>query len=431
MIDPQLLYSDDAEKAVLGSMLAQPQEVIGKTLEILMRDDFFVPAHREVFTALATMHEREAIDVMTVHQWFVDRKLDKPVGSPGILGDLLSGFATHLNVGAYIKIVKDKSLLRSMQAACVAIVKDIQEMPDAVPEVLDRAEAAIFKVTRQGLTNKSNILTARQCVAKYRVHRENVEIGEVRPRIPTGIYAIDNGNGGLLSPGYVVLAGEQGSGKSALLLAILRNCCMEGIGVGGFSLEMTEEQLINRLVSEKTTINSRRFAGKMNDREQALTDCALSEIEQWNFHIDPTSGLRPMDIRKGTRRMVEAGCKLIWLDNAQLMTGSNERDRRNEQLTEVSRTIQDVQKEYGVTFILACQVTRTAQKGKNGFSLFDLADCAAFERDARVVIFLENTEAGENAPDSAIPIVVNIAKYSEGKTGRENAVFNKCEQRIV
>src|SRR5471032_923635 len=150
---PAALYSGEAEKAVLGCMMAQPAEVIDEVTEALVKEDFFVPAHQEIFAALREMYNsQQAIDVMTIHQWLTDRKLAEPLGSPGILAELLVGFATHLNVGSYIRIVKDKSLLRCLQMACSTIVQDIGEMPDSVPAVLDRAESAIFQVTNLGLT---------------------------------------------------------------------------------------------------------------------------------------------------------------------------------------------------------------------------------------------------------------------------------------
>src|SRR5208282_5520155 len=111
MLSPTVLYSAEAEKAVLGCMMAQPAEVIIEATGALVKEDFFVPAHQEIFAALREMYNSsQAIDVMTIHQWLTDRKLAEAVGSPGILGELLVGFATHLNVGSYIRIVKDKSL---------------------------------------------------------------------------------------------------------------------------------------------------------------------------------------------------------------------------------------------------------------------------------------------------------------------------------
>lgn len=427
-LSPAMLYSAEAEKAVLGCMMAQPAEVIDEATVSLLKEDFFVPAHQEVFGALREMHNsRQAIDVMTIHQWLTDRKMAEAVGSPGILAELLVGFATHLNVGSYIRIVKDKSLLRSLQMACSTIVQDIGEMPDSVPAVLDRAESLVCGIT-QGFST-GQIYSADDAVREFEDRRGKIQRGELEARLKTGLRALDENNGGFPIPSYVVIAGEQGVGKSAIILNIMRDCCRNGIPVGGFSMEMTINQIVQRQVSDLADINSRRFNDKLHPQEEADTVYALEKIRKMPFYIDPTSGLRPHDIRVGTRKMVKKGCKIIWLDNAQLMSGSSDKDQRTQQLTEVSRTIQQLQKEHDIVFILLAQVTREAQK-RGGLRTFDLADCAAFERDARVMVMLEKKPESESAPSYAVPILIRVVKYSEGEIGDFEGTFNKQKQRI-
>lgn len=143
-----LLYSEEAEKAVLGCMMAQPLEVIPETIKTLDVGDFFVPAHREIFGTLRELFQEEKpIEVMMLHQAFVDRKIAQSLGSPGILAELLVGFATHLHIGSYIRVVKDKAMLRRLHKAATGILSDIEEMPDCVPKVMDRADYAIKAVT--------------------------------------------------------------------------------------------------------------------------------------------------------------------------------------------------------------------------------------------------------------------------------------------
>lgn len=425
---PSGLYSSEAEKAVLGCMMAQPAEVIDEAILSLLKEDFFVPAHQEIFGTLREMHNtHQAIDLMTIHQWLTDRKMAEAVGSPGILAELSVGFATHLNIGSYIRIVKDKSLLRCLQLACSAIVTDIADMPDSVPAVLDRAEKMICAIT-QGLST-GHIWNAEACVRQFEQRRGRIQAGELDARLKTGLRALDEANGGLPVPSYVVIGGEQGVGKSAIILNIMRHACQNGVTVGGFSMEMTLNQIVQRQVADLADINSRRFNDKLHPQEEVDMAYALEKIRKMSFHLDPTAGLRPHDIRVGTRKMVKLGCKIIWLDNAQLMSGSNDRDQRNQQLTEFSRTIQELQKEHEIVFILLAQVTREAQKRGN-LRTFDLADCAAFERDARVMIMLEKKPESEGAPSYSFPIMIRVVKYSEGETGDFEATFNKAKQRI-
>lgn len=424
-----LLYSAEAERAVLGCMIAQPGDVIHDAAGALLKEDFFVPAHQEIFAAVRDMAiAHRPVDTIGVHQWLTDRKLAEAVGSPGILAELLVGFANHLNVGSYIRIVKEKSLLRALQSACSAIVQDIAEMPDSVASVLDRAEASICRVTNLHVTGSQ--MDAHECVTRFLDLREKIQIGEVETRIKTGLSCLDDDNGGLPTPSYVILAGEQGAGKSALMLNILRHCCANNIGVGGFSLEMTVEQIIQRLIAERLSMDGRRMNMKLSEREHEAIRQEAEKIRSWQFIIDPTSGLRPSDIRSGTRRMVRAGCKVIWLDNAQLAAGTNDRDKRVDQLTELSRMNQQLYKEHDILFIMLTQVTRNSQKSKAHFTPADLADCAAFERDARVIVFIENDHESEGSSPFCTPVFFNVAKYSEGSTGCFRGTFNKVYQRI-
>lgn len=429
---PEALYSFEAEKAVLGCCLAQPGEVLADAVDALIAHDFFVPSHRIVFGALRDMaHQKRTIDTIAVHQYLVDNKHAEEVGSPGILAELLVGFANHLNVGTYIRIVREKSLLRALQEACGGIVQDIMNMPDSVASVLDRAERAIFDVTERELTRGStDVLTAAQCVDEFRKLRAGVVAGDIQTRIPTGLPTFDNCNGGLPKPGYVTIAGEQGTGKSALMLQIIKHACFCGYPVGAFSMEMTKHHIVQRQVAEMAGIDSRRLNGKIHDWEHVKVEEALAQIAHWHYYINEQSNLTASDIAAGTRRFVKLGCQIVFLDNLQLTRGSGERDRVS-QLTEISRTIQFLQKEYNIIFVLLAQITREAKKkGGNPLQAFDIADCSAIENDSRVMIMLEKGHGWENASAGAYPILVRTVKYNEGELGLFNVTFNKKEQRI-
>lgn len=427
---PQALYSAEAEKAVIGCMMAQPGEVIEEVDGVLVKGDFFVPAHQELFVALKELWDtKQAIDIMMIHQWLSDRKIAESIGSPGILGEMLVGFATHLNVGSYIRIVKDKSLLRALTNACSKIVQDVTDFPDSVASVLDRAETEIFRVTHLHISGMHSIKSASEMVQSFREHRAKIEAGTIESRWLTGLPTLDHGNGGLPRPSYVVIAGEQGTGKSALMLKLMKAAAQNGYNCGAFSMEMTDNQIIQRQVAEVAEIDSRRLNGKIHDNEHVRVEQALDLIKTMPYFVNSDSNLTPADLRSGTRRFVQLGCKIIFLDNLQLMEGSDDRDTRVRQLTQVSRTIQSLQKEYDVTFILLAQVTREAKK-KGNLQAYDVADCSAIENDARVMIMLEKGAGSENANASTYPILARIVKYSEGQTGEFPIVFNKKEQRM-
>jgi replicative DNA helicase len=425
---PQALYSAEAERAVLGCMLAQPGEVIVEVVEHLIKDDFFVPAHQEVYAVLRDMDSaKQPIDVMTVHQLLTDRKLEKEVGSPGILAELLTGFATHLNVGSYIKIVKDKSVLRELQRVCTLIVRDIVDMPDSVASVLDRAESRIMAITNP--RGDSQIMDARAACQDFRRYLEEVEKGETVPLLPTKIKPIDDLIGGLPCPAYFVIAGPPGGGKSAMMMTLQENWSSDGIGVGIFSLEMTMRKLMQRRVARVARMNSRLMNWPLDEIAKLEVENALGHIESTPFWIDPTSNLAPSDLRSRTLKMVQMGAKVIILDYVQLLRGSSDRDRRVDQLTEASRMISVIQKELGVLFIGLAQITRDAQK-KGDYKTFDLADCAAIANDARGILFLEQDDSVSGAQDHDIPLIGRFAKMSDGPAGDVRLSFNKLTQQI-
>ena len=207
--EPGQLYSAEAEKAVLASMMSRPEEVIGDVLEALRTEDFFVPAHKELFDVVSAMHNtRVPIDITILHQYLVDKKLADAIGSPGYLAELAANLATHLNAAAYIRIVKEKSLLRRLHQACANIVQNIADHPDNVGAVLDKAEQSIVEVTKSG-----NIRGA----AEIKAVRFDIDRPPPEPEIVLKI-----GKHRLLTAANVsVVAGGKKAGKSAAIAGAL------------------------------------------------------------------------------------------------------------------------------------------------------------------------------------------------------------------
>ncbi len=312
----QVLYSPDAEKAVLGCMMAQPAEVINEATVSLVPEDFFVHAHIEIFRAMRDMSNAgESIDVMTVNQKLADRKLAEQVGSPGILAELLVGFATHLNVGSYIRIVKDKSLLRSLQTACSEIVTDIYEMPDSVPSVLDRAEASIFAITSQD--GASRIVSGREEIDKalHLIESYQSRKGHLQG-VQTGFHKLDEYTAGWKPGEMIVLAARPGQGKTALALTFARHALDQrydeatdtwkkpGYSVGMFSLEMTNEQLMLRLLASYASESLQQIrSGNLDERSLQKLRLVAADMKEWPLYLDDSSFLSINQLRGKARRI--------------------------------------------------------------------------------------------------------------------------------
>lgn len=445
-LSPTVLYSAEAEKAVLGCMMAQPAEVINEATVTLMKEDFFVPAHQEIFGALREMYnESQAIDVMTIHQWLTDRKMAEAVGSPGILAELLVGFATHLNIGSYIKIVKDKSLLRCLQLACSTIVQDIADMPDSVPAVLDRAESAIFQVTNQGLTNST--VSAREEIDRAITLIENFQNRKGHLQgLPTGFHKLDELTAGWKAGEMIVLAARPGQGKTALALTFARHALDQrydeatdawkkpGHAVGMFSLEMTNEQLMLRLLAAYGSESLQRIRqGGLDDHSLQKLRMVAADMKEWPLYLDDSSFLTINQLRGKARRMKDRyGIELLVIDYLQLLRSesSQAKDNRQNEVAEISRGIKALAKELSIPIIILAQLNRRSEEAKAEPALHNLRESGAIEQDADVVLLLHRPDAekdqdgNERQVGPVIPYSLNIAKQRNGPTDRLDILFH-------
>lgn len=401
-LSPTTLYSAEAEKAVLGCMMAQPVEVIDEATISLLKEDFFVPAHQEIFGALREMHNaREAIDVMTIHQWLTDRKMAEAVGSPGILAELLVGFATHLNVGSYIRIVKDKALLRNLQGACSKIVEDIQEMPDSVPAVFDRAEQAILCVTQASVTQESE--PAGKIARREMEAILSYDSSKPLTGLSSGLLQLDQLTTGWHPGEMIVVAARPGKGKSALGLLfadiaarsrwneVTQSFVEPGEPVGMFDLEMTKEQKILRLISMRSGIPLQFLRRRtLHDMQKGDLRSTVASINN-QLHIDDSSPLTIMQLRSKARRMViKYGIQLLVIDYLQLIKASSKqgKDNRFTEVGEISRGIKSLAKELAIPIIALAQLNRRNEEGNCEPKLHNLRESGDIEQDADCVLLL-------------------------------------------
>lgn len=445
-LSPTVLYSAEAEKAVLGCMMAQPGEVIDEVTEILSKEDFFVPAHQEVFAALREMHNlQQAIDVMTIHQWLTDRKLAEAVGSPGILAEFLVGFAHHLNVGSYVRIVKDKSLLRCLQHACSTIVQDIADMPDSVPSVLDRAESAIFQVTHMGLTNST--VTAREEIDKAIQLIEDFQSRKGRLHgLHTGFHKLDEMTAGWKPGEMIVLAARPGQGKTALALTFARHALDQrydeatdawkkpGHAVGMFSLEMTNEQLMLRLLASYGSESLQRIRqGDLDEHSLQKLRMVAGDMKEWPLYLDDSSFLTINQLRGKARRMKDRfGIELLVIDYLQLLRSESAqaKDNRQNEVAEISRGIKALAKELSIPIIILAQLNRRSEESKAEPALHNLRESGAIEQDADVVLLLhrpdpeKDQDGNERQVGPIIPYNLIIAKQRNGPTDKLDILFH-------
>ncbi|HEY8966322.1 MAG TPA: replicative DNA helicase [Candidatus Methylacidiphilales bacterium] len=435
------LYSAEAERAVLGAMLTHPDTVIYQVMEKLVTQDFFVPAHQAVFDAMKEMNLRQHnIDMTTVHLHLVDRKLDEMVGSPGSLAEMVTSLVSHLNVGTYIQTVKEKSLLRHLQQACITIVQDIADQPHAVEGILDRAETEVFKVTDMGLTQST--VPAREELAKAleMIERFRARQGKLNG-IPTGFSQLNQMTTGWQPGDMVVLAARPGVGKTALALTFAKHAMAErydekrdawvkpGYAVGMFSLEMTNAQLMLRLMASAAGEDLKRIrTGELDDFSMTKLRHISEDMKTWPLYLDDSSHLTINQLRGKARRMKQRyDIDLLIIDYLQLLhsESAQAKDNRQNEVSEISRGIKALAKDLSIPIIVLAQLNRRAEEAKAEPALHNLRESGAIEQDADMVLMLHRKEQEEDAPPSATrEYSLIIAKQRSGPTGKLDIRFN-------
>ncbi len=396
------MYSEEAEKAVLGSMLARPDIVVDEVSDVLKRDDFFVPAHQEVFEAIQTLHNNgKAIDITTLHDYLTVKKLADVVGSPGILAELAAGLATHLNVGSYIAIVKDKSLLRHLQHACAEIVTDVASGECSVSEVLNRAEARIFALNdcqkAARVTDMHTGVTAALERLRELSERPNRLVG-----ISTGLNQLNAYTNGWRGGQMIVVAARPGKGKTALAWGFGKAAAERrwdeaqerevepGHPVHIFSAEMSADELMERALADACSVEMNRLqTGDVKEELQKIETMAWERVARWPITIDDSSGLSLSTIRSRSRRAVrERGVKLIIIDYLQLLLPDVESKNREREVAEMSRGIKQLAKELDIPIIVLAQLSRKCEEENREPKPSDLRESGSIEQDADKIIFI-------------------------------------------
>jgi replicative DNA helicase len=440
-IPGSVLYSQEAERAVLGSMMARPDVVIDQVTEKLRRDDFFVPAHQELFDTFVAMRDALIpVDITTTHQYLIDGKLADVVGSPGILAELINGFASHLNVGSYINIVREKSILRQLQETCSTIVQDIADHTDSVVEVLDRAEGGIFAIADQAMTQstvraRDEIEKAIQLIESFQKKKGKL-IG-----IPTGFAKLNALTTGWQNGDMVVLAARPGVGKTALALTFARHAMnarydeerddwvKPGYGVGIFSLEMTNAQLMLRLLSSYASESMQQVRqGTLDEQQLQKLKMIAEEMKTYPLFLDDSSYLTIHQLRAKARRMKDLyGIDLLIIDYLQLLHSESDqaKDSRQNEVAEISRGIKALAKELKIPIIVLAQLNRKSEEANAEPALHNLRESGAIEQDADVVMMLHREKVEEDAPPTPMmPYKLIIAKQRNGPTDKLDIIYH-------
>ena len=429
--------SSDAEESILGALLIDG-EVMLEIADSLKPGDFYKPANAKVYSAIQRLYEQsQPIDILTVSEELERRGQIEEIGGRAALADLCDRTPTAVHAKQYAKIVERKSMLRGLIGAAGRIASIGYEDPSDISEAIDRAESELFAVSERRAANGFTQIGTLVGAAYDQLDRMHQNRGQLMG-LRTGYTAIDTITQGLQNSDFIVLAARPSGGKTSLALNIAENVSLrEGKSVGVFSLEMSKEQLVLRLLSSVTKINSFNLrSGQVSGLDFSKIAEALGTLSSAKMFIDDTVNISVMELRTKARRLkMEQGLDLLIVDYLQLMQpGQQSRDgNRVQEVSDISRGLKALARELGIPIIALSQLSRQTEAREKGEPrLSDLRESGAIEQDADVVIFLYRD--GERSDDAGVTgeaINFNVAKHRNGPTGSGQLWFRKEETRFV
>jgi len=418
----------EAEEAVLGALLIDPDAII-RVATILKPDDFYREKHGWIYETALSLHEkREPIDFLTVCNELEGQGQLNEVGGPMFITTLINAVPTSIHMEHYARIVERTATRRRLIDAAGQIAALAYQEADDVAEVVDRAEQVLFGVSERRISRE--LVPIRQVLSEYydRIEYLTRHRGELIG-IPTGFERVDKLLGGLQRSDLVILAARPSVGKTSLALSFAHNAAKKfQQRVAFFSLEMSNEQVVQRLISAETGINSQRLRrGEIEENEWGRFMKATSDLAETHFFIDDTPGASALELRTKSRRLhAEVGLDMIIVDYLQLMRGDFRSENRVQEISSISRSLKALARELNVPLLALSQLSRGVESRTDKRPILsDLRESGALEQDADVVMFIYRDEMyNENTEWPNIADII-IAKHRNGPTGSVQLYFKK------
>ncbi|MCH7641207.1 replicative DNA helicase [Patescibacteria group bacterium] len=406
-------HSTDAEESVLGALLLDRDAIIA-VAEFLAPEDFYDERNMEIFTCCIELYEdRVPIDVLTVAERLKKRKFLKKAGGAAFLAELANKVPTAAHVEHYGKIVKDQATKRSLMGAASRLVDLSLDEGLAADELLDKAESEVFSITQKHL--KRAFMPVKDALAESFDRLDELhKMAEGLRGVPTGFKDIDDTLAGLQRSNLIILAARPGIGKTSLALNIAQNLAVKNnLPVGFFSLEMSREELVDRLLVAQADIDAWRLkTGKLSEDDFTSLSNAMGELAEAPLFIDDTPALSVLEMRTKARRLqVENGVELIIVDYLQLAR-ARQLENRVQEVSEITQGLKNLARELKIPVLAVSQLNRAVEQrgGVKRPQLADLRESGSIEQDADVVMFLwrEDEEDLEN-------VELTVAKHRNGQ----------------
>jgi replicative DNA helicase len=437
-------HSPEAEQGVLGCILISPNECMGECIEALKvgAEVFYDLRHQTVFSTLAEMYDgRVAIDVITLQQNLKDKQLLEQVGGIAYLSTLPDVVPSAANLSYYLEIVKEKYLLRKMIHTCTDVVSRVYDFEGEIDSLMDEVERDILRISEARVEGQSSNI-------QELVKRAINQIEDFHQRqgmltgVGTGFTDLDKMTSGFHPGEMIVIAARPSMGKTSLAMNIAEHVALEQkLPVGVFSLEMTSESLVLRMLCSRSRVNLRNIRdGFLAERDFPKLTGAAGKLANAPLFIDDSSGLSILQLRAKARRMAQQyGIKLFVIDYLQLLHSTARRaENRQQEIADISNGVKSLAKELNVPVIVLSQLNRELEKDKNRKPrMSDLRESGSIEQDADLVGLLYKPSSGDDedgAPtgeeQDAVPVNLLIAKQRNGPTGDVHLTFLKSYTRF-
>jgi replicative DNA helicase len=422
-LPPQSL---EAEVSVLGGILLE-NEALSRVLEVLGEGDFYRESHRKIFSAILELFERnEPSDLITLSEILKKRAALDEVGGIEYLNSLVNSVPTAANITYYAKIIKEKSILRKLIHRATEIISQGYADTGNVDDFLDRAEHSIFEISEDRV--HPSFYPIKDIIkSSFKTIEKLYEKRQLITGVPTGFTRLDELTSGLQPSDLIIVAGRPSMGKTAFALNIAQHAAIEArVPAAVFSLEMAKEQLALRMLCSEAKVDAHRLRGGfLSESDWPKLTRAAGNLSEAPIFIDDTAGLTVLEMRAKSRRLrAEQNLGLIIVDYLQLMRGRADSDTREQEISDISRSLKALAKELNVPVVALSQLNRRVEeRGDKHPQLADLRESGAIEQDADVIIFLYRDEVYSKSEENKGKAEVIIGKQRNGPTDRFELVF--------
>jgi len=418
------------EEAVLGAIMLD-KDALPSVLHVLKPESFYLPAHQEIYSVMEFLFSSSSpVDLLTVHEELRKRKKMDEVGGPTYLMQLADKVASSANIEYHSKIVSQKYIQRELIKVSTEVIKDSYEDTKDVLDLLDEAERNLYNISDNNLSSEYKNVASILIDVKLEIEK-SAQQGDSLTGVTTGFAELDKMTNGWQKSDLIIIAARPGMGKTAFTLSLGKNAAEHGKSIAIFSLEMSKNQLVSRLISMEAEINSKQLRnGQLNELEWEKLHKAVDKLSDLNIFIDDTPALNIYELRaKGRRLSQQHNLDMIVIDYLQLMQAAPGKNRgnREQEISSISRALKALAKELNIPVIALSQLSRAVEtRGSKKPVLSDLRESGAIEQDADIVTFIYRPDYYELEGDFQGPqgqAEIILSKHRNGSLGTVNLKF--------